>query len=191
MLVKLCFLCLFGTALKTVKGCTAEYADICWSHVKTQHSSSGYLFVTHYKCFHFSVETNKQRACRTLWMSFSMSKRRTKRACNILQTFGFTSPLLDACADAPLTRPLGRAVFISYKTNPETLNPKPCLIWLNTGKLTRSRHSKDWQIETGVCKINARSKTIRHDSQPPFPQSSMLTKWNLEWIGVQNKRRTS
>ena len=29
---------------------------------------------------------------------------------------------------------------------------------------------------TGVCKIKARSKTERHESQPPFPQSSMLTK---------------
>ena len=29
---------------------------------------------------------------------------------------------------------------------------------------------------TGVCKINARSKTIRHETQPPFPQCSMLTK---------------
>ena len=27
----------------------------------------------------------------------------------------------------------------------------------------------------GVFKINTRSKTIRHESQPPCPQSSMLT----------------
>ena len=28
---------------------------------------------------------------------------------------------------------------------------------------------------------------MRYDSQPPFPQISMLTKHNVEWIGVQNK----
>ena len=31
-------------------------------------------------------------------------------------------------------------------------------------------------IVTGVCKINARSENTRYDSQPPFPQRSMLTK---------------
>ena len=40
---------------------------------------------------------------------------------------------------------------------------------------------------TGVCKINTRSENMRYDSQPPFPQISMLTKQNVEWIGVQNK----
>ena len=29
-------------------------------------------------------------------------------------------------------------------------------------------------LNTGVCEINAFSKTIRHDSQTPFPQSSTL-----------------
>ena len=42
-------------------------------------------------------------------------------------------------------------------------------------------------ITTGVCKINARSKDTRYDSQPPSPQGSMLTKSNVEWIGLQNK----
>ena len=31
-------------------------------------------------------------------------------------------------------------------------------------------------ITTGICKINARSKSTRYDSQTPFPQRSMLTK---------------
>ena len=29
-------------------------------------------------------------------------------------------------------------------------------------------------LDAGVCKVNARSKTMRHDSQAPFPRSSML-----------------
>ena len=49
-------------------------------------------------------------------------------------------------------------------------------------------NNKNTNNDTGVCKINARSKTIRHESQPPFPQSAMLTKCKFEWIGVQNNR---
>ena len=43
-------------------------------------------------------------------------------------------------------------------------------------------------VATGVCKINAQSENTGYDSQPPFPVRSMLTKWQFEWIGVQNKR---
>ena len=45
--------------------------------------------------------------------------------------------------------------------------------------------------DTGVCKINTRSKSMRYDSQTPFPQTSMLTKCKWECTGVQNKHPIS
>ena len=45
-------------------------------------------------------------------------------------------------------------------------------------------HSNNNSTDTGVCKINTRSKTIRHESQPPFPQS-----FNVDEIKVRVDRR--